>query len=1076
MNLSRSVLAPFALSVVLASVGTRESRAQQPPQPPPTQLASRGSITGTVKEEKTGQPLGDVSVRVSGTSLGATTNTEGRYTIMNVSGGIYTVEVQRVGLAQNQKTDIRVVPGSPTTVDFVMSQNVLRLTGMVSTGLSDPTSGTHTPFVIARVTADQVPVVSTGDPLKSLAGRVAGLTIRADASPNGALSIQLRNPVSARANTQPMIIVDGVIQMQNDGTLGTSSFTGSPLDINPEDIASFEIVKGAAAAALYGQKAANGVIVIKTNRGANVPLGTTRISVTNESGFSKLGHQVEISNHHRLLVDQNNQFVDAFGLPIVGRNFVNDPNGFLDNEYGVPTYDHIGQMFGYGLTQITTGNLGQSSLSTNFSVAMDGQHEGGPLKTPVGGTERYNLRMNLDHRVGDKFSVSMGTFYNRQFLRQISQGSTIFSQMLDISPDIDLFKINPETGDYFPFPDGTGSSIANPLYFENHRDVWQKRAGIQANASAEYRPLSLVKLLAQGGYQRSDASGQGSYIVPGALTTGGGTSPGSLQETAAFDESFNGQLQASILTSYRDLTIRSYVSAFGTIQKNNDFDVQGDTLFQPQPDLDFARRYTNINQTVRNVNTQSFSGNVALDYSGKYIFEGLYRLDGSSLLPTSTRWQSNGRLSAAWSMAEEPWWPFANVPLAKLRYSVGSAGNNPNFSDRYETYLQNAGTERIFKQNMGNVDIVPEVVTEHEMGIDMNLMNKYEVELTYARQYTNGALRDDTVSSYTGFDTQVKNLGNLLGQTYEGTLSSTWINQRNLKWTSTIVADRSREKITSYPRQCAAASTNTLNRICEGFVFGAQWGSAFVHDKSNLSPKHVTTLDQFDVNDDGMVVAVGPNGSWTDQRWGSIVTIDSIPYLWGIPILRQTFDETGRPTANLAVDLGQSLPDFQFGIGNELQYGKWNLHLQFTGQKGGFLYNRTSQNLYNLQLAMGMDQAGKPAYAKKPSTYYLNGRTAATGNAGITANSNTTVVDFFQQKADYLKISELQLRYRFDKPLPGLKALGIKAGSIALSARNLYTFTGYSGYDPEAGNATTRVDTNGYPSYRTFTTSLRFTF
>src|SRR6185503_3629 len=257
--------------------------------------------------------------------------------------------------------------------------------------------------------------------------------------------------------------------------------------------------------------------------------------------------------------------------------------------------------------------------------------------------------------------------------------------------------------------------------------------------------------------------------------------------------------------------------------------VAADTLIQPQRDLDFGRRYA-ADQVVRNQNTKSYNLTLGTDYRSKYIFDALYRKDGNSLLPPSSRWNSNMRLSAAWQVAEEDWWRVNSIPQLKLRYSIGTAGNNPLFSDQYETYLQNAGTERIFKQDMGNNALVPEKVTEQEMGIDMSYKNRVGLQLSYVRVYTQNAIRADTISSYTGFDTQVKNLGDLVGNTLEATLEAQWITRRNFLWSSSLVLDRSRIKIAKYPRRCAAPNATTLNRECEGYVFGELWGTAFATD------------------------------------------------------------------------------------------------------------------------------------------------------------------------------------------------------------------------------------------------------
>ena len=1072
MTLFRSVSALVGLALIMAPEATSQQQAA-------TQQATRGSITGVVTLEANGLPVDQVNVRVVGTSLGSSTNAQGRFTIPNVSPGIYSIEATRIGLAPARRDDIRVAAGTATTVNLSMTERALVLSAVVTTGLADPTSGAKAPFSVAQITADKMPVPSTGDALAAISGKVAGATIRPGAGPGGDLSIQLRSPTSFRGNTQPMIIVDGVIQLQDDPSLASRGLPGSDLDINPEDIASIEVVRGAAAAALYGQRAASGVIVIRTNRGESTPQGTTRINWSGEAGITRLGHIVPLAKSHRYLVDENNQFIDIFGRPIEGRAFVFDPDQILDNQWGVPTYDHIDQMFGTGTTLVSNASISQSSLATNFNVQLGASNESGVLRTPTAGVERYNVRMNLDHRVGDKLSLAIGSYYNRQFQRTIASGNDIFSRMFDISPDIDLLARDPVTGDYVPFPEDQNQARFNPVYGESARDTWNKRAGLQANFEANYRPTSILTLQGLFGYQRSDRNAQVQFLRPGELDTGGGISPGAYDVSADFDESFNGQIRAAALTGIREWTLRSSIAVLGTVINNNGWTVAGDTLFQPQPDLDFARRYA-ADQTLRDQKTRSYSATIAADYQARYIIDALYRRDGNSLLPADSRWQDNMRLSAAWSIAEEPWWQYSdNFPLLKLRYSIGTAGNNPLFSDQYETYLQNAGTERIFKQNMGNAEILPEQVTEQEMGIDLSFRNRFGLQLSYVRTVTLDAIRADTVSSYTGFDTQVKNLGNLVGNTVEATLEAQWITRPNLRWSSTLVADRSRMTIRDYPGRCNPPNATTLQQECEGYVFGELYGAGFVRDPRHLSPRHVTnnTLNQFDVNDDGLVVAVGPNGSWTDGRWGTNVVVDGITYQWGMPIVRGNYDETGLRAGNAVVNMGQALPAAQFGLANDVIWGKWTFYTQLTGQIGGKLYNRTKEDLYDFELHADVDQAGKPGYAKKPAAYYTNQVVGASGSSGLSPDVR---VDWFAEDAGYVKVSEAQIRYRFDQ-VPYLTGLGVKQGSVSLIGRNLFNITGYSGFDPEAPpppgeGPFVRVDQVGYPRYRTFTFRTQLSF
>jgi hypothetical protein len=192
-----------------------------------------------------------------------------------------------------------------------------------------------------------------------------------------------------------------------------------------------------------------------------------------------------------------------------------------------------------------------------------------------------------------------------------------------------------------------------------------------------------------------------------------------------------------------------------------------------------------------------------------------------------------------------------------------------------------------------------------------------------------------------------------------------------------------------------------------------------------------------------------------------------------MPIVQGTYGTDSLRTGNKAVRFGQASPTMQFGINNNLILGPWTLYTQFTGQLGGMLYNRVKEDLYDLELHADVDQAGRPAYEKKPSVYYTNQAVAASGSSGLSPDIRA---GWFAEDADYLKIAELQVRYRIDKMPAFLNAFGVKQGSIALTGRNLFAFTKYSGYDPEAGTATSRVDNISYPRYRTYSLRTQFTF
>jgi hypothetical protein len=321
------------------------------------------------------------------------------------------------------------------------------------------------------------------------------------------------------------------------------------------------------------------------------------------------------------------------------------------------------------------------------------------------------------------------------------------------------------------------------------------------------------------------------------------------------------------------------------------------------------------------------------------------------------------------------------------------------------------------------------------------------------------------------------------------TFEGQWVSRPDFQWSTTLVADRSRSKIVSYPRACRNFANDLGFEIeCEGYTFGEMYGNRLMTDWSELPVVHQVgglgngqNLDAFVINDEGFLVAVGKGGSWTDQKWGTEVWVDGVGYDWGIPIAESLHQPDGQRISRSVHLMGQALPDFQYGLQNNVFWKGFNVFMQINGQVGGMIYNRTAQRMYFDNVHADMDQTGKPDWAKKPTTYYNQDQGASPDAWNVSvggANSGDEInLATFMEDGDYLKIAELQLGYTLREGLPFLSQLGMKRGNIALIGRNLYTFTGYSGFDPEVGGQRgTRVDETTYPRYRTFSLQFGMTF
>ena len=228
-----------------------------------TARAQAGRVTGIISDSAAGFPVAGVTVALTGTTLGGVSADNGRYTIAAVPPGTYTLEARRLGYTPVRHAGVVVTPGQTTTMDFKVLSAALHLQETVITGVVDPTAGTKVPFTVGRVTAADMPVPPT-NAVASIQGKVAGVAIVPPAQPGDGISIQLRTPTSINKSTSPLIVVDGVI---------LSNVTSSSADLSSLDIESIEVVKGAAGASIYGSRAQNGVISIKTKRAADASPG-----------------------------------------------------------------------------------------------------------------------------------------------------------------------------------------------------------------------------------------------------------------------------------------------------------------------------------------------------------------------------------------------------------------------------------------------------------------------------------------------------------------------------------------------------------------------------------------------------------------------------------------------------------------------------------------------------------------------------------------------------------------------------------------------------------------------------------
>jgi TonB-linked SusC/RagA family outer membrane protein len=999
-------------------------------------LAQTGQITGLVQDRSTGQPLVGAQVYLDGTAIGGVTQDNGRYLIANVPTGTYTVRVQMIGFAEGREENIRVQSDQVSSVDFDLGITALKLQEVVVTGTADPVAGVKVPFTVGKVTKADLPVPAVSAET-SLRGKVAGVRVVQGGQPGSGASVLLRGATSITKGNEPLYVVDGVI-------LGSDM-----VDIDATDIESIEVVKGASAASLYGSRASAGVIQITTNRGRDITQGETRIMVRSEYGMNQLPvdrDYITRSHHYRV---SGSNYVDAAGNPVPKDQREADDDQIADNPYPGPIYDHIDLFFDPGSYLRTSVSIAQNSRSTNFMASFNTQNDEGVVPGNDGAS-LYGVRVNLDHRLRDDLNFSVSTYYSKYRQEDIVGGA--FYDLMFMPPDVDLTTPNEDGEPYIIQPDPF-TLQENPLYSVNFGDDEDFRSRFSGSVAVRYSPANWFSLEANGSFDRSDRH-QDNYTKKGFKTLTS-ESTGSVTRNNQLDQAINANLTASFLKSFGDLTTRTKFQYLIERETEDSRSASGSELaVVGVPDIDVANNEGASSGYV-DIRASGFFGIVALDYRGKYVGEALVRRDGSSLFGEENRWQTYYRASGAWRMSEESWWPIEALNEFKLRYSIGTAGGRPEFSDRFEVWSVSGGS--VSKGTLGNKGLKPEHQTEQEFGIDMIMNNRHSLQLVYATSTVKDQLLAIPLPGLYGYGSQWQNAGTIESNTYEITLETMLLQRPGLQWSMNIVGDRTRTEITEFNRGCYGSTPY----YCAGELIGTVRGYKFLTSTSELPAGIQANASEFTVNDDGLLVWVGPGNSFEDGLWGESTTIDGQPYNFGMPLF-ETDDQYNRQL----VPIGDSNPDFNLGVGSNLQWKGFNFYALFDAKFGGDVYNNTRQWAYRDYNHADYDQAGKQDELRKPVTYY---------QALYNTNSLTS---WFVEDGGYVKFRELSVQYGFNRDQLSniFGGLGIERLAIGVIGRNLLTWSDYSGFDPEVGNIRNPYDGFDYPNFRTFTAKVDVTF
>ncbi len=1039
---------------------------------PITATAQNVTISGLVTDTDN-QALIGANVSIPDWLLGASTDIEGRYSFgvpSDYVGESVDLRVQYLGYSpQTRAVTISLLE---MTEHFVLIEDFFNLDEVVVTGVAEATPKKKLAFTVDQVDRDLVELAPARSPLHGLHGKVAGASVMAQSGqPGDGISVRLRGSTSISGSSQPLYIVDGVI-------LGADQ-----VDIDALDIENIEIVKGASASSLYGSRAQNGVLQISTKRGDHIPINQTRVTIRNEVGTNFMTNNFIPNNSHNYRTNAaGTSFVDAHGNDIpYGSATVIDGStavSFFDNPYPGETYNAFDEFFKPGNTWTNSIAISRNTRATNFLFSFANLTEEGII---VGqkGYNRKSLRLNMDHHLKRTLSISLSSFYATS-TRDAPNNVDInpFFGIMFTSPAVSLAERD-ENGELKVRADPL-SIEDNPLYIIENVDEVQKRSRIYGNLRQSWKPIDWFDLEANLSFDRSDRDGLEFYDKGYQQIGDNSKEEGEIDRSNALSSALNANVTASFRKQFDRLVARTQFRWAKEDFSNEAEFISGRGLATAGL-ADLSNVNTDdktISSSSSTIRSEGFYGLIGTDYADRYIIDALVRRDGSSLFGAEERWQTYFRISGAYRLSEETWWPARGaLPEFKLRGSYGTAGARPCFECQYETFFLSNG--QLSKSTLGNELLKPELQKETELGLEFSVWNKAFVELIYADSRVEDQLLLVPLSASAGYQGQWQNAGTLESNTIEASIRTSLFRNASGSLDIGVVFDRTRQKITEFAPPAFRGGPKNAFYIREGEILGAMYGDKFLTNMDEL-PLGVSK-DQFQVNDHGYVVWVGSDNTYMDgisqSLWGTSSSHMTTPcgdksYEWGMPILFENEECTAFSR------IGNTLPDYNLGINTTLRWRGVTVYMLWNAQIGGDIYNATAQWAYRDDRHRDQDQAGKPDEVKKTANYMQ-----ALYHANGTNNH-------FVEEGDYVKLREFTVEYSLGRErllrMFG-STLGLHRVSFGITGRNLLTFTNYSGFDPETGrtseNATVggdaslfRVDQFRYPNYRNLTGRVTIEF
>jgi len=1007
-------------------------------------FAQSRTITGKVTSAQDGMGIPGVTVMVKGTTIGTTTDIDGNYSFA-VQPNYQTLVFRYVGMISQE-----ITIGEQNTINVVMEPDVLQMEEVVVTALGIPKERKALGYSVQDVSGEELTRSGTSNLAAAMQGKLSGVEIKPSSGMPGASSqIIIRGARSFSGDNTPLYVVDGMpISSTADYSTG-NSVTGADIanraiDIDPNDIESINVLKGQAAAALYGIKASNGVIIITTKSGKGNKTSKPAISFSNFTSFDKVSRKPDYQTKYAQGSYGMNVPNTSFSWGPEISNLPDDPT-YGGNSQGHPgmyyvpqleaagldpwvtpqVYDNFGDFFDVGFTTTTSLNISQANDKGNIAFGIGNTTQDGIA--PSTGMDRWNAKAAGETKLNDKWSLGFSSNYSRTSIDKLpAANDAALNGVYAAPPNYDLAGIptntpsDPYSQIYF-----RSLTFDNPYWGASHNTFNEVTDRFFGNGFVEFNPYIAENMSLKTRYQLGtdiytthyqDIFEFGSRGRTGEMNNYGVTSQtmNSLL-TATFDWTINSDFNFSALIgnefNHRN---RKFYDEYGTGFNFGGWAHMGNTKIQQADESQYQDR------------TVGFFGNLSLDFRSMLFLSVTGRQDYVSIMPRDNNSFFYPSVSLGFVITElEGLRDMPVLSYAKVRASYAEVGQAAEYYQNYfaspdygggfwgATPIQYpvAGISSYLSNNVQfDPNLKPQNTKTYELGAELKFFsNRLGVDYSYSNQLVTDQIFQVPIAASTGAAALVMNGGEIKTNVHEVVLYATPVIHRGFEWNMTVNFSKTDNMVNELAPGVESiflgGFVTPQVRAGIGSTFPVIYGSSFLRD------------------DNGNIIVVDNPGAWNH----------------GMP-------ETGPPAV-----IGEVSPDFLLGFTNRFDYKGISLSATLDWKSGGQMYSGTN-GLLDLYGVSKLSEDREETFVFEgvkpdgtPNDIVRGGPNDPDAYQDLITNVLTNIDEYYIYDNSFVKLREITLSYDIPKKLLNNVDL-----TVSVFARNLLLWTELPNFDPES--------------------------